>query len=58
MHAMLKVLSNTYSSTHFIVVGFSMGANIVTRCLSEVEDPIASRVLLGISVCQGYSATA
>lgn len=47
-----------YPNTKVIAVGFSMGANIVTKYLGEralngIED---NRILMGISICQGYDA--
>ncbi|KAL3077267.1 hypothetical protein niasHS_013256 [Heterodera schachtii] len=58
MEAMFRVLAKLYPRTYFIGIGFSMGANVLTNCLASGLDPsISSRILLGISVCQGYCAS-
>lgn len=53
---MMEIMSLKYKDTSFMFIGFSMGGNIVTRFLSEINKELQKRVLLGISVCQGYSA--
>lgn len=52
---MMGVLCSKYRDTRFMFVGFSMGGNIVTRYLSEIDEELQKRILLGISVCQGYN---
>ena len=37
-----------------ICVGFSMGANLVTKFIGEAPRP--DRIIAGISICQGYDA--
>lgn len=56
MEAMFRTLITIYPQTYFIGVGFSMGANVLTNCLAKLESRVSTRILLGISVCQGYSA--
>jgi predicted alpha/beta-fold hydrolase len=56
MEAMFRVLAAAYPRTRFIGVGFSMGANVMTNCLAKLDPELRDRVILGISVCQGYSA--
>uniref|UniRef100_A0A915KQE3 Uncharacterized protein n=1 Tax=Romanomermis culicivorax TaxID=13658 RepID=A0A915KQE3_ROMCU len=50
---MLTKLINLYPKTKLIVVGFSMGANIVTKYLGE-NSRLNEKILFGLSVCQGY----
>ncbi|XGW23442.1 hypothetical protein V3C99_005573 [Haemonchus contortus] len=57
LHAMMNQLFSDYPRSHFISIGFSMGANITARFLTQVSEEQRSRILLGLSVCQGYSAT-
>lgn len=50
---MVDDLLEKYPDTKILAVGFSMGANIVTKYLGEnVENQ--NKVLCGMSVCQGY----
>lgn len=56
--AMMWKVLHMYPNTKVIVIGFSMGGNIVTKYLGEralngVEE---DRIILGISICQGYDA--
>ena len=56
---MMDHLCSLYPNTKFISIGFSMGANITTRYLAKLSKTHkAVPILLGLSVCQGYSATA
>ncbi|KAK5972360.1 Abhydrolase domain-containing protein 2-A [Trichostrongylus colubriformis] len=57
LHAMMNQLFSDYPRSHFINIGFSMGANITSRFLAQVSNEQRNRILLGLSVCQGYSAT-
>lgn len=54
--AMITKLTQVYPPTRFIAIGFSMGGNIVTKYLGEKPDA-EDRIVLGVSVCQGYDAT-
>jgi len=56
--AVFEQLTSLYPRTRFILIGFSMGANIITRLLSRLDQQQRSRVMIGLSVCQGYSAVA
>nr|CAD2164714.1 unnamed protein product [Meloidogyne enterolobii] len=56
LEAIFNSLFILYPSTRFIGVGFSMGANVMTNCLAKLDKAILSRIILAISVCQGYSA--
>jgi len=58
LEAMMNKLFEIYPSTKFISIGFSMGANVTTRYLAKVNRENRSRILIGLSVCQGYCAMA
>ncbi|KAL1271857.1 hypothetical protein QQF64_030873 [Cirrhinus molitorella] len=53
--AMVGFIKKTYPQTKLIVVGFSLGGNIVCKFLGENRTN-QERVLCCVSVCQGYSA--
>ncbi|KAM9376629.1 monoacylglycerol lipase ABHD2 isoform 2-T2 [Pholidichthys leucotaenia] len=53
--AMVSNIKRTYPQTQLVVVGFSLGGNIVCKFLGE-NRLNQDRVLCCISVCQGYSA--
>ena len=51
---MVSEILKRFPSTKVICVGFSMGANLVTKFLGEEKR--SSNVIAGISICQGYDA--
>ncbi|XP_029430305.1 monoacylglycerol lipase ABHD2 [Rhinatrema bivittatum] len=53
--AMVSHIKKTYPQTQLIMVGFSLGGNIVCKYLGEAPAN-QERVLCCASVCQGYSA--
>lgn len=53
--AMVGYIKRAYPQTQLIVVGFSLGGNIVCKFLGE-NMTNQERVLCCVSVCQGYSA--
>lgn len=53
--AMVTYIKKTYPLTQLVVVGFSLGGNIVCKYLGETQAN-QDRVLCCVSVCQGYSA--
>lgn len=53
--AMVGYMKKAFPQTQFIVVGFSLGGNIVCKFLGE-SGTNQERVLCCVSVCQGYSA--
>jgi len=59
-HLMVNEIVKRFPTTKVICVGFSMGANIVTKYLGEQAKKEAhpNGVIAGISVCQGYDALA
>jgi abhydrolase domain-containing protein 2 len=56
-HSMVAHVLDNYSHTKVVLVGFSMGANIVTKYLGDNKThEIPKNILGGISICQGYDA--
>lgn len=53
--AMVSNIKKTHPQTQLIVVGFSLGGNIVCKYLGE-DQLNQERVMCCVSVCQGYSA--
>ncbi|XP_029951913.1 monoacylglycerol lipase ABHD2 [Salarias fasciatus] len=53
--AMVGYIRRAFPQTLLVVVGFSLGGNIVCKYLGENRSN-QERVLCGVSVCQGYSA--
>ncbi|XP_015241988.1 PREDICTED: abhydrolase domain-containing protein 2 [Cyprinodon variegatus] len=53
--AMVDYIKRTFPQTLLVVVGFSLGGNIVCKFLGENRSN-QERVLCCVSVCQGYSA--
>ncbi|KAM4572894.1 monoacylglycerol lipase ABHD2-like isoform 1-T2 [Odontesthes bonariensis] len=53
--AMVGHIKHTFPQTLLVVVGFSLGGNIVCKFLGENRSN-QDRVLCCVSVCQGYSA--
>lgn len=52
---MVSCLCRLFPRTLLVVVGLSLGGNVVCKFLGETSAN-QERVLCGISVCQGYSA--
>ena len=53
---MLKSHVARYPSTRLVLVGFSMGGNIVTKYMSQPSERRAPGILGAVSICQGYDA--
>uniref|UniRef100_A0A3B4EDZ5 Monoacylglycerol lipase ABHD2 n=1 Tax=Pygocentrus nattereri TaxID=42514 RepID=A0A3B4EDZ5_PYGNA len=53
--AMVSYIKRAFPQTRLIVVGFSLGGNIVCKFLGE-NQANQEKVLCCVSVCQGYSA--
>jgi len=53
-HLMVVDILKRFPNTKIVCVGFSMGANLVTKYLGETER--SEQIMAGISVCQGYDA--
>ncbi|VDK42323.1 unnamed protein product [Anisakis simplex] len=56
LNAMMLHISELYPNTRFISVGFSMGANITSRFLHYADQNLLDKIVIGLSVCQGYCA--
>jgi predicted alpha/beta-fold hydrolase len=54
-HAMLVDILAKHPNTKITAIGFSLGGNLVLKYLGE-DRVRPSRLIAGISVCQGYSA--
>ena len=54
-HLMVAEILKRFPSTKVLCVGFSMGANLVTKYLGE-KCSQSQQIIAGISVCQGYDA--
>ena len=54
-HLMIEDLLKRFPTNQLICVGFSMGANLVTKYLGEKYSR-SQQIIAGISVCQGYDA--
>jgi abhydrolase domain-containing protein 2 len=55
-HEMLVNLQENYFHSRMVLVGFSMGANIVTKYMGEKRTDMPKNIMGGISICQGYDA--
>lgn len=56
LHVMLCNLSEHYPNTKIIVIGYSMGGNLITKYLGESRLNRPTNVIAGISICQPYDA--
>jgi len=54
-HLMVAEILKRFPTTKVLCVGFSMGANLVTKYLGE-KCSQSQQIIAGISVCQGYDA--
>lgn len=52
---MVGYVKRAFPHTLLVVVGFSLGGNVVCKFLGESRSN-QERVLCGVSICQGYSA--
>jgi abhydrolase domain-containing protein 2 len=56
LHTMIMHVLQSLPHTKIVAVGFSMGANLVTKYLGEQKFQVPSNIVGGISICQGYDA--
>lgn len=52
---MIENLLERYPNTKLILVGFSLGGNLIAKYLGE-ERKRPANIIGGISICQGYNA--
>lgn len=53
-HDMLRHFCERHPETKIVIIGFSMGGNIITKYLGETEKEKVANLIGGISICQGY----
>lgn len=53
---MINNLVKKYPSTSIVAVGFSLGGNLITKYLGELDVCKPDHIIGGISICQGYNA--
>lgn len=53
---MINSLVKKYPSSSFVAVGFSLGGNLITKYLGELDVRKPDNIIGGISICQGYIA--
>ncbi|XP_050529025.1 abhydrolase domain-containing protein 2 isoform X1 [Daktulosphaira vitifoliae] len=56
LHVMLCNLSELYPKTKIIIIGYSMGGNLVTKYLGETYTKRPDCIVAGVSICQPYDA--
>ncbi|KAK4324051.1 hypothetical protein Pmani_005300 [Petrolisthes manimaculis] len=56
LHLMLTKYTECWPDTRMVLVGFSMGANIVCKYLGELDRARPRNIVGAISICQGYDA--
>ncbi|XP_043221088.1 abhydrolase domain-containing protein 2-like [Amphibalanus amphitrite] len=56
LDVMLKSHVTRYPTTQMVLVGFSMGGNIVTKYMGQPGVRRAPNILGAVSICQGYDA--
>jgi len=54
--SMLDNLIEKYPNTRLVLVGFSLGGNLITKYLGEKTRNHPSNIIGGVSICQGYNA--
>ena len=53
---MIGSLINRHPNTKIVCVGFSLGGNLVTKYMGELDRERPLQIIGGISICQGYCA--
>jgi len=54
---MLYHILDRHPLTSVVLVGFSLGGNIITKYMGEESKVKPKNIIGGISICQGYCAT-
>lgn len=52
---MIENLLDRYPNTKLILIGFSLGGNLIAKYLGE-DRKRSPNIIGGISICQGYNA--
>lgn len=52
---MLESLLERYPNTKLVLVGFSLGGNLISKYLGE-DRKRPTNIIGGVSICQGYNA--
>jgi abhydrolase domain-containing protein 2 len=53
---MIQNLTKKYPTTRIILIGFSMGGNLITKFLGDTSTQKPANIIGGVSICQGYDA--
>lgn len=53
---MLRLVCALYPRTRLLCVGFSMGGNITTKLMADIDEQLRGRIVAALSVCQPYDA--
>uniref|UniRef100_A0A0K8T7E7 AB hydrolase-1 domain-containing protein n=1 Tax=Lygus hesperus TaxID=30085 RepID=A0A0K8T7E7_LYGHE len=55
LRAVVKHLNQRYPTSKIILLGYSLGGNLITKYLGEEGENVSKYIGGGISVCQGYN---
>ncbi|KAF6201406.1 hypothetical protein GE061_005854 [Apolygus lucorum] len=55
LRAVVKHLNQRYPTSKIILVGYSLGGNLITKYLGEEGEDVSKNIAGGVSVCQGYN---
>lgn len=53
---MLNYLQQRDPQAKIVCIGFSLGGNIVTKYMGELDKEKPKNIIGGVSICQGYCA--
>lgn len=55
-HEMINHLIAKHANAKIVCVGFSLGGNLITKYMGEIDRNKPSHIIGAISICQGYCA--
>lgn len=55
-HEMINHLVTKNPNSKIVCIGFSLGGNLITKYMGEIDREKPSHIIGGISICQGYCA--